>query len=94
MFVYCKSWISDDQMLGRLRALDAVLTGQGWQAATLWRRPASPDAALRTWMSVYPPVPPERAEALAAAIARAADAVDLTALLEGGLHIERFSPCA
>lgn len=92
LFVYCKTMVDDRTMRQALDDLGSRLVAAGWPAATLWRRPARPDQPRRTWMATYPPLSASQAEALEAAIDEAARACGLSGLIDGGLHVERFSP--
>lgn len=91
LYIYFKSRADSDAVVRALCATDRLLRDGGWPPATLWHKPA--ESAQRTWMTVHPPQPAARIDALLSAFDAAAHATGLDALIDGTRHAERFAPC-
>ena len=86
LYVYYRVRDEDaEQLLPRVRGMQAQLASAHGVAPQLKRRPESADG-VQTWMEVYPAATPRFTDALA----QAADASNLGPLVAGPRHTEVF----
>jgi hypothetical protein len=88
--------VNADVLHPRVVAMQAGLAQRFSLATALKRRPGAPNDT-QTWMEIYMALPAASVEDFMAELELAAVPADLSGLIEGSRHTERFvdiSPCA